>query len=516
MNVKNKIPKTINLKTYITTTSIIILISLALLQYAFSQTYISQEENPWLTQPLQEATYIIGQYNSTHYYAKNHTGYGTNETKGYEFLSTNASYVTLQSLGSDRTIHFKAGAYSIDYDILSTFENFIIEGEGRDATTLLFGANGGFTLSRSAGGTFRENIEFRDLTFDGQGVAMYGIRSRSDASGYGGNVILRGLKITNCVFKGFYAVNAHALDIVNFENAYITDNQFLEGTRCSMIYLWQDGTYEAGNIHIDGNLIVTGYSDTSDTAGVFINSTGIDEDSGCGSVWVTENHFVGADYTRPSVAVKLFADNHTSAHNKIRYNRMEGCSILHASGTGSSGSTKYMVISHNVMVCNVGINIWLDDSTSITEIYANILSNSNSSAYAVVDDGSLYSSGWNRINDNYFYTSAGFNFSGCSEVRDNYGLNPLGVNSATFRFSATSMSYFGQWGNYGNGTVYTVRTTDMFLTVTGGTGVDIDVWDADDNIGASNMTSVDMKLIPFGYKFSITYTTEPTAIFAWT
>lgn len=58
-----------------------------------SGAYVGLETSPWITPPFSEASYVIGRDNSTHYYAQNHTGYGTSANKGYEFLSSNASGV---------------------------------------------------------------------------------------------------------------------------------------------------------------------------------------------------------------------------------------------------------------------------------------------------------------------------------------------------------------------------------------------------------------------------------------
>jgi len=49
--------------------------------------YVGDVSDVYVNPPFSEASYVVGQYNSTHYYAKNGT------TGNYDYLSTNASYV---------------------------------------------------------------------------------------------------------------------------------------------------------------------------------------------------------------------------------------------------------------------------------------------------------------------------------------------------------------------------------------------------------------------------------------
>jgi len=106
--------------------------------------YIQDATQGYITQPLQEASYIIGEYNSTYYYARNHTGYGTSANKGYEMLGDNASQIINWALGNlttSRTWQEKVllkGNFSTDSTILPS-EYTIIELIGN--VTLASGAN---------------------------------------------------------------------------------------------------------------------------------------------------------------------------------------------------------------------------------------------------------------------------------------------------------------------------------------------------------------------------------------
>ena len=94
-------------------------------------TLMGLESDPWLTQPLQESSYIVGRYNATHYYGKNHTGYGTEANEGYEFLSTNVSDLVqsaIDNLVDGGKILSVVGVYEFDSTI--TLPSYItLEGE---------------------------------------------------------------------------------------------------------------------------------------------------------------------------------------------------------------------------------------------------------------------------------------------------------------------------------------------------------------------------------------------------
>lgn len=94
MKIQNKI------RIAIVTTLIISLLFGVWLGRFVYPAYIEDVTEAWITQPLQEASYLIGEYNSTHYYARNATGYGTSINKGYEALSSNATSIINNALGN--------------------------------------------------------------------------------------------------------------------------------------------------------------------------------------------------------------------------------------------------------------------------------------------------------------------------------------------------------------------------------------------------------------------------------
>lgn len=161
-----KIPQTTKTK-YLTTSiviSLILLFSLiATIGYVRS-IYVGDVTEVWVQPPFSEASYIVGQYNSTYYYAKNCT------TGNYDFLSTNASYVIQSCVNAvtNGSIFIKGGIYEGTSNFLSIISksNLIIEGEGntvfkRSNNDPNYNSNF-FILIRSS-----SNIWLKNLIIDG-------------------------------------------------------------------------------------------------------------------------------------------------------------------------------------------------------------------------------------------------------------------------------------------------------------------------------------------------------------
>ena len=152
-------------------------------------------------------------------------------------------------------------------------------------------------------------------------------------------------------------------------------------------------------------------------------------------------------------------------------------------------------------------------------VHDNILSNSNATSYYIQDWGNMSSTQWNMVYNNAFTGTAKFGLGIYTEVRNNMGLNPLGVQSGNFR-ADSSISFYGTYSDWNNATSYRVRTTDMLLTASGGTGinggaVNITITDAAGVLVVKDLATCTMLLIPHRWKFIITYATAPTLVFAW-
>jgi hypothetical protein len=147
-------------------------------------------------------------------------------------------------------------------------------------------------------------------------------------------------------------------------------------------------------------------------------------------------------------------------------------------------------------------------------VHDNIFSNSNATSYFFQDWGNSSATQWNMVYDNAFTGTAKFGMGIYTEVRNNMGLNPLGVQSGNFR-SDSSISFAGTYSNWGNITTYRVRTTDLLLTMSGGTGINLTITDENGVLVAANIASCTMLLIPHRWLFIITYATAPTVMFAW-
>ncbi|RLI48648.1 MAG: hypothetical protein DRP09_21250, partial [Candidatus Thorarchaeota archaeon] len=140
--------------------------------------------------PLHEADYIIGVYNSTHYYAKNGT------TGEIEFCGTNASQViinTFSSISDGDTVYIKKGLYSITGRIWVN-KSLKIFGDGIDSTTLYDDTSGfgkpWFTVHAS-------HVQIEGITFSGnyKSEAIFHIRR------YSGDSDISDITIRNCKFE---------------------------------------------------------------------------------------------------------------------------------------------------------------------------------------------------------------------------------------------------------------------------------------------------------------------------
>jgi len=154
MNLKNKIPSTVKTKTYLYTVLFMCIIFLGSLLLSRSA-YVADETEAWLTQPLQEASYIIGEYNSTHYYARNSTGYGTSANKGYEWLDDNKTIICQSAndaLTNGGTIVLMQGTYTLSSTNRITLNNDEIHvfGQGFKNTYITTASTSSYIIKSSA------------------------------------------------------------------------------------------------------------------------------------------------------------------------------------------------------------------------------------------------------------------------------------------------------------------------------------------------------------------------------
>jgi hypothetical protein len=127
-------PKTVKAKTFMIVVFLFSLLTAYLAQIAL--TAMPGDLTEIYYTPSQEASYIVGQYNSTHYYLQNHTGYGLAAYQGYEFLGTNETEVlqfALNNTGSGCVL-LKAGTHTLTGDRLWLRSNVDLRGESRSGT----------------------------------------------------------------------------------------------------------------------------------------------------------------------------------------------------------------------------------------------------------------------------------------------------------------------------------------------------------------------------------------------
>jgi len=104
--------------------------------YGVSSSYVGTTSEVWVNPPFSEASYVVGQYNSTYYYAQNCTtgkyDFG-NVAVSEGYVSSNASYVIqscINSLTRGGKIFIKAGFYTITAMIHWQEKSITLIGEG--------------------------------------------------------------------------------------------------------------------------------------------------------------------------------------------------------------------------------------------------------------------------------------------------------------------------------------------------------------------------------------------------
>ena len=139
------IPKKISLKRVFELVFVCVIVACLLTAALVKSGYVGDLTEQWYT-PSQEASYIIGQYNSTFYYLQNHTGFGYEAYDGYEYESSNASAVFQEAReglgtlanGAPGTIQVKYATYNLDSPIIIGHLTHLI---GEASTVLSMTAN---------------------------------------------------------------------------------------------------------------------------------------------------------------------------------------------------------------------------------------------------------------------------------------------------------------------------------------------------------------------------------------
>ena len=89
--------------------------SMGLYQYALSTVGPGEQSEQWYS-PEMEATYLVGPFNSTFFFARNHTGYGLSAYEGYELVSSNDTdliqYCVNVSSTDGGKVFVKPGSYA--------------------------------------------------------------------------------------------------------------------------------------------------------------------------------------------------------------------------------------------------------------------------------------------------------------------------------------------------------------------------------------------------------------------
>jgi len=211
-----------------------------------SSSYVGDTSEVWVNPPFSEASYVVGRYNSTYYYAKNGT------TGKYDYLSTNFTYVLKTSLNNSPKgtyVYLKGGASSDGFYITETIyipDQVGLEGVGWDydsAVTIRCTSNIDYVwLCHEASwlkNVYLESVQttftHTMLTVNGSYCYVFHVNIvRGGAYSVGGT----GLKVLagKVIYSIFEQINIHGhfkygcvlYNSGTFPNAYINVNQFYD------------------------------------------------------------------------------------------------------------------------------------------------------------------------------------------------------------------------------------------------------------------------------------------------
>jgi hypothetical protein len=176
-----------------------------------------------------------------------------------------------------------------------------------------------------------------------------------------------------------------------------------------------------------------------------------------------------------------------------------------------------VVIGADVMNTYAGHRLfWFDSFTYSNSVSDSVISSSNTTGSVWDDDSTQAALGNENSFTNNVVTFTG-NFSNpddakYSRISNNVGVNPMAQKTTLF-LQGSYLTAFGTATTWANNTVYTVRTNDLLLTISGGTGVNITIWDQSSNVLSTGDATLSARFIPFGYKVNATWTTSITAVY---
>jgi len=411
--------------------------------------YVGDVTDIYVNPPFSEASYVVGQYNSTHYYAKNGT------TGNYDYLSTNASQIINWAIGnltSGGKIFIKAGTYPVhELSVNFGYTVFIIiQGEGAN-TVLSLDANSDLI-------TLSSPTTMLDLK-------LVGNKATYTTSTNDGIVVAE----SRCILERLW--------IENFKGDGIVTSGTLLGVR---MHLLRVRTCYGSGIHIadgttDWEIIFSIISENAE-AGLMINE---------GSGLIAQNHIWGNKYNLE------IGNIGTVSGLRIEGNFLEG-STQHNIYMPTKGVWSSVFIGNSFMVNNLDANNLYDVihfAPTATYYFGQNLIQSNIFFYLTVGFYVprywIYLGGTSsspRIEGNSFYSPSDINgtlyYSGTLTVKNNRGYVTENSVTATNTTATTcvfnhglaetptnvqcSFNFTG-WTSW----TWTATSTQVTITVTG-------------------------------------------------
>jgi hypothetical protein len=432
-------------------------------------------------------SYMIEPFNSTFYQSINASGYvyqSTNASKVYNFVAGN--------LTNGEKVHIRNGTYNVDNPAIITANYTIWDGEGWNTKINISGI-GGFLLSNA--NYEQRNVEFRDLCFDGNGIALFGINTTCATTSR-----IRFLTVYNCRFQNFHATGAIAINITNPELCYMQKCNFAY-TNKACIRL-ASTTYNAGNVWVEQNFIYVG-SSVGNGTGLYIENCDSTHATEIGSIWSRDNQYYSdPSLDKDSIAIYLNATSAGIRQVRSEGDRFERIQAFHAN-TPSSYTISDCEVCDGHMFDSYGNHklFFLGDDTYRNAITDNVINSGNATGI-VLDDVSTESTlgKQNSFTNNQVYGTAGYTFAGCKYTLmiNNVNVNPFSKKTTLF-IQGSYLTYWGTATAFSNNTQYYMRTSNCLVTTTGGADLNFTILDPSGNQLITGLTSLTNELIPFGY-----------------
>lgn len=461
--------------------------------------------------PSGSSTYTVWVESGVNY-VKN--AYGETVNSG-----TNLSSILQPLIAQGTNFQFKVGHYDLDTLVLLNISGLRFTGENW-YTYLHIGVNGGFNITSTS---LLSDISFENFYWldsgggIGAGLSNYGITSAMEADDRIAHFTFRNNRV-----QYFSKDGTIFLNLTNLEVSTIEYNYFYQVTT-AFIQLCSNN-YNSGNNWIRNNVFYAGTVALNEN-GIRLTALKNDGDGMIAWVHIENNQIFGgtAAYRTTLLFVNLTTVEGTIKGIDVSSNRIEYGRIIETTCANSTWTIKNLDVHDNRITTtdnSVKFLSW-DGNTQNSQFHNNYLQDDGSSGIWF-EDNCTSSSQYNLCLDNQFVGNAQtFSPSQSTWVKGNFGLGASytiktsGVDNIHNAADNAVCNWGASAGALVNTTAYTVRNNDVYLNVTGGTVMSIQIISPSGTTISTVGTSCSWVCVPVSYAFNVTWTVAPTIALMW-